>query len=199
MPIYGNLVGGQSASPIIDIDLNGSNISEDYLRPQSPLQHKSGDYFYPLTTADQVIMEDGSRLDYKLNEEFLHKSGGIMAGNIAMNGNMITGLAEPLALNDATTKAYVDNKRKIFNITLMANAWVGTSAPYAQTINVDGIVESDTPHYGLIYSENIETALLEKENWALVDDLDTANGSVTLTCFESKPSIDIVVQLEVYR
>lgn len=34
-----------------------------YLKPQSPLQHKDGDYFYPLTTADQVIMEDGSRLN----------------------------------------------------------------------------------------------------------------------------------------
>jgi hypothetical protein len=34
-----------------------------YLKPQSPLRHKSGDYFYPLTTADQVVMDDGSRLN----------------------------------------------------------------------------------------------------------------------------------------
>ena len=35
-----------------------------YLKPQSPLQDKSsGDYFYPLTTVDQVIMEDGRRLN----------------------------------------------------------------------------------------------------------------------------------------
>lgn len=34
-----------------------------YLKPQSPLQHKDGDYFYPLTTIDQVILDDGiSRL-----------------------------------------------------------------------------------------------------------------------------------------
>lgn len=30
-----------------------------YLKPQTPLQHKDGDYFYPLTTIDQIIMEDG--------------------------------------------------------------------------------------------------------------------------------------------
>lgn len=36
----------------------------NYLKPQSPLYHKKEDaYFYPLTTADQVIMEDGSRLN----------------------------------------------------------------------------------------------------------------------------------------
>lgn len=35
----------------------------EYLKPQSPLYHKKEDaYFYPLTTADQVIMPDGSRL-----------------------------------------------------------------------------------------------------------------------------------------
>ena len=34
-----------------------------YLKPQSPLYHKKEDtYFYPLTTVDQVIMDDGSRL-----------------------------------------------------------------------------------------------------------------------------------------
>lgn len=34
-----------------------------YLKPQSPLQYKDGDYFYPLTTVDQVVMKDGSRLN----------------------------------------------------------------------------------------------------------------------------------------
>lgn len=35
-----------------------------YLKPQSPLYHKTEDaYFYPLTTVDQVILEDGSRLN----------------------------------------------------------------------------------------------------------------------------------------
>jgi len=45
-----------------------------YLKPQSPLQHKDGDYFYPLTTVDQVIMEDGSRLNAKLDS--LNGGGG---------------------------------------------------------------------------------------------------------------------------
>lgn len=35
-----------------------------YLKPQSPLYHKKEDvYFYPLTTVDQVVMEDGERLN----------------------------------------------------------------------------------------------------------------------------------------
>ena len=40
-----------------------------YLKPQSPLYHKSEDaYFYPLTTVDQIIMEDGSRLNTVLDK-----------------------------------------------------------------------------------------------------------------------------------
>lgn len=58
-----------------------------YLKPQSPLQHKDGDYFYPLTTADQVIMEDGSRLNAILppvptsedNGKFLRVVNGVVA------------------------------------------------------------------------------------------------------------------------
>lgn len=37
-----------------------------YKKPQSPLQHKDGDYFYPLTTVDQIIMPDESRLNANL-------------------------------------------------------------------------------------------------------------------------------------
>ena len=40
-----------------------------YSKPKSPLYHKEKDtYFYPLTTADQVIMEDGSRLNGELSK-----------------------------------------------------------------------------------------------------------------------------------
>jgi hypothetical protein len=33
-----------------------------YLKPQSPLNDAQGNYIYPLTTVDQIIMEDGRRL-----------------------------------------------------------------------------------------------------------------------------------------
>lgn len=52
-----------------------------YLKPQSPLKHKDGDYFYPLTTADQIIMEDGSRLSATL-------SSAVVAVDINDDGNV---------------------------------------------------------------------------------------------------------------
>lgn len=86
-----------------------------------------------------------------------------------------------------------------FEVRLLANRWSGGKAPYTQTVLVDGIWDSDQPHYGVIYSANLDTALAEKEAFAMVDDLDTATGSVTFTCFDEAPSINLNIQMEVNR
>lgn len=96
------------------------------------------------------------------------------------------------------SREYVDSLHLEKTVELYAAGWSG-SAPYTQTIAVDSILSSDTPHYGVIYSNDTDTALSEKEAFALVDDLDTADGSVTFTCFEDKPEVDLTIQLEVNR
>ena len=52
------------------------------------------------TTAKFVRREDGFRVS---------KNGDTMAGALAMNGNAITGLADPSGNQDAATKSYVDS------------------------------------------------------------------------------------------
>lgn len=37
-----------------------------YLRPQSPLKNENEDYFYPLTTVDQIIVNDSRLSDYSI-------------------------------------------------------------------------------------------------------------------------------------
>lgn len=77
-----------------------------YLKPQSPLRHKDGDYFYPLTTADQVVMPDGSRL----NSVFKHTvrtNITLLASNWSSNAPY----KQTIALND-----YLDNLKVDANI-----------------------------------------------------------------------------------
>ena len=39
----------------------------EYLKPQSPLYHKAEDaYFYPLTTFDQIIVNENRLSDYSI-------------------------------------------------------------------------------------------------------------------------------------
>lgn len=84
-------------------------------------------------------------------------------------------------------------------VVLPAAGWTGAAAPYTQALQVAGILETDRPHYGVIYSADPSTAVAEKAAFAMVDDLDTAEGSVTFTCLEEAPAVDLTIQLEVNR
>ena len=121
----------------------------------------------------------------------LARSGGEMTGALIV--------LEPKQDANPATKKYVDgvvaNTHMTAQVTLPASDW-SDAAPYAQTVAVQGVLATDQPHFGIVYADNWEA---EKEAFALVDELDTADGSVTFTCFEDKPSVDITIQMEVNR
>ena len=120
-------------------------------------------------------------------ETALSRTGG------EMNGAMT--VLEPVDDANPATKKYVDAKHMSAEVLLAAAGWQG-EGPYTQTIAVEGILATDHPHYGVVYSDNRET---EREAFSAVDELDTADGSVTFTCFEDKPAADITIQMEVNR
>ena len=142
---------------------------------------------------------DSDSATKKYTDAKLPKSGGTMTGPIAMGGSRVTGLGEPEDAGDGATKGYVDGKHFLATVSLPAAGWAGDAAPYTQTAAVPGILETDTPHYGVVYSGTAEEKTAQKEGFALVDDLDTGAGSVTFTCFEERPEADLTVQLEVNR
>ena len=86
-----------------------------------------------------------------------------------------------------------------FSVALPASGWAGVAAPYTQEVAVSGILATDRPRFGVVYSDAQATRLTEKEAFALVDDLDTADGTVTFTCFEDKPVVELTIQMEVVR
>ena len=149
----------------------------------------------PDVEAVKTLAQEGKTLAGKA----LPKTGGVMTGPIAMGGSRVTGLVEPEDAGDGATKGYVDGKHFIATVSLPAAGWAGDAAPYTQTVAVPGILETDRPHYGVIYSGTAEEKGLQKEGFALVDDLDTGSDSVMFTCLEEKPEADLTVQLEVNR
>lgn len=109
---------------------------------------------------------------------------------------------------EQNAKNYTDRKHKFFSVQLTPEGWTGEAAPFTQSVAVKDILETDRPHWGLVYSDSVadgsattvqDLKIAEKEAYYLVDDLDTADGSVTFTCLEGKPELALTIQMEVNR
>lgn len=127
-------------------------------------------------------------------EKLLPKSGGTVTGALTVPDPTQPGHAA----NMGYVTGYVDSKRMEFQVTLTADGWTG-AGPYTQTLPLEGILSTDRPHFGAVYDADLGMNLARKEGFALVDDLDTGDGTVTFTCFEEKPTVSIPIQMEVNR
>lgn len=138
----------------------------------------------------------------QIAENALSTNGGIINGNVEINGNItikdktISGLANPVTETDATNKKYVDGT--VISAAFPSSGW-SDAAPYTQTVNVEGITVNDNPDYWVIYSGTNDEQIAQKEAFAVVDKLETADGFVTVTCLEDKPTTDITIGMEVHR
>lgn len=147
------------------------------------------------------INELSTTLTTRLEEvdaQNLNKSGDEMTGVLSMGENKITNLADPTDNTDAVNKQYVDSKHFVVNATLTAE-WTTEAAPYTQVVSVDGILETDCPHITPIYSETLETAMLQRESWSMICNAETSDGAITFACFLEIPRVEIPIQIEVHR
>ena len=174
--------------------IRGNTVSTSGKRPDYS-QSDPGKSDYILNKPDVEAVKALAQEGKTLAEQALPKTGGTMTGPIAMGGNKMTGLGEPEDSGDAATKAYVDGKHWVGSVTLPVDGWVGLS----QTVAVPGIMATDTPHYCALYSGTADEKEAQKEAFSLIDELDTAAGSVSFSCFEEKPGVALTVQLEVNR
>lgn len=121
----------------------------------------------------------------------LYKSGGAMTGPLTV----LTPTEDGHAASKGYVDTYVGSKHVSGQVTLPASGW-SASAPYTQSVALEGILAADCPHYGVVYSGNWEA---EKEAFSLVDKLETGENTLTFTCYEEKPECDLILQLEVNR
>ena len=164
-----------------------------YLKPQYPL--KNGDnYIYPPTTGDQVLLSNGKRLEQngmvvagKLSDERAISLSGDVTGSVGFDGS------KGVIINTTVSAS------KYFTVTLKADKW-SSSAPYTQTVSVNGIRASDNP----IIDINMSSATDENSEdllgaWTLVGRVSTANESITAYCYDKKPEVDISINMMVVK
>lgn len=83
-------------------------------------------------------------------------------------------------------------------VSLPASGWAG-NGPYTQTVAAAGMLATDTPFADVTLSDAAETARAQLEAYALVGRIDVGAGSVTVTCYDSAPAVDLTVSLKVVR
>lgn len=72
--------------------------------------------------------------------------------------------------------------------TLTADGWSDT-APYTQTVTVTGLAEDGYPILDLITSADTTTGINENKQWAYITKATTAENTLTVKCYEKKPTI----------
>lgn len=72
--------------------------------------------------------------------------------------------------------------------TLTVDGWSDT-APYTQTVTVTGLAEDGYPILDLITSTDTATGINENKQWAYITKATTAENTLTVKCYEKKPTI----------
>ena len=104
-----------------------------------------------------------------------------------------------------TTKVFAgtSNGYKDLASTITYNATIGTSwsgsGPYTQNIVISGILSTDNPIMDVVLSSNATTSKNILSAWANVSRIVTNNGSITVYCYDTKPTVSIPIQLKVVR
>ena len=132
----------------------------------------------------------------------LAASGGTMTGDIAMSGNKVTGLGAPSDNADAANKSYVDTalanaKTVSVSATLTVAGWAG-SAPYAQSVTIEGMTDAKKAMAYPAYGSDVPTNAALKEACGMVSFASRSGSTLTFTCLEDKPTVNIPITVEVY-
>lgn len=132
----------------------------------------------------------------------LDRTGGTMTGNIAMSGNKVTGLGAPSDNADAANKSYVDTalanaKTVSVSATLTVAGW-SASAPYTQPVTVSGLTDTKRAMAYPVYGSNTDINLALKEACGMVSFASRSGSTLTFTCLEDKPTVNIPITVEVY-
>lgn len=143
-----------------------------YYKPQSPIK-KGEDYIYPLTTVDQIILDDGTRL----NERYVTANLTDMEAGMApfTDADTLGGVTA----NEYATKAHVESNYALKTDVAPDSAKLGGLLPENYAVKTDVVMKSgDTMTGGLTVPSLISTGTLTTSS--LVSTNDVATPSLLL-------------------
>jgi hypothetical protein len=109
------------------------------------------------------------------------------------SNNPVTSSAIYNALNQKS------DKMKVYTATFPVAGWVGDTAPYTQTVTVEGLSASHNPMADISLSDDdtAESVNLKFAAWSLINRLVTGDNTLTAYCYGDAPETEIAVRLAV--
>lgn len=104
---------------------------------------------------------------------------------------------ETLLNNDVYLKEQIERIKAPKYASLVAAGWGGT-APYTQTVAVEGITAADTPIIALSIPKGLsgDTVKAQKKAYGMVDRTESGAGQITFYCYNKKPAVDFQVTVK---
>lgn len=78
-------------------------------------------------------------------------------------------------------------------LILQVNGW-SSSAPYIQTVQVNGIKDTDVPVGSILVGKGASKEL--KKSAECIDGFETGNGSITFYCNRKRPSVELTALIK---
>lgn len=149
-------------------------------RPQTYVVKENADGTITLVSMEGQIIKQGTPLNAS---NFNNMEAGITSAK-----------EELAALNEAKAEA-----EDIFTV-LQASNWSESGTMFVQTVNFNGLKESDTPIVDLIVGHVTgEEAKELFQEWAKVTRMNCGDGILTAYCYAEKPTKNITLQIKVVR
>ncbi|MDO4327137.1 MAG: hypothetical protein Q4E24_14075 [bacterium] len=92
----------------------------------------------------------------------------------------------------------INKMQQMQTVLVPASAWSAT-APYTQTLSIEGITEADSPVISFYLAGNnnaTDTVKAQNKAYGFVDRAVTGAGSITLYCYRKKPAVDFRIAVK---
>lgn len=93
--------------------------------------------------------------------------------------------------DEITVKSSTD-----YYATLNKDNWIGSTAPYIQTLLISGLTDESSPVVDVMVSSNMPQGILEIQQWGLISRMVAKQGTITAYCYGNKPTISLNIHIK---
>lgn len=92
-------------------------------------------------------------------------------------------------------KELQEDQKRVFYLTIDTE-WIADMDVFKKVVVMEEITENDIVKIYPVWSETLETRLLEKEEYDKISVVHSQNGGIELICDEDKPNMSLNIRLE---